>query len=212
MAAADPVDMPNWSKVYSSYSPAEFAQITGISEGTQRAWRLRGHLPPLKEGQTHARFSPEEVIAASIRSTLSKLGVPPIASYAINEHAISGALYHAILSHDGSCEVIGPPDQVEAVLKDFRDDLASRFAKRSEASNYLIWDDENGVRVVDDFQHVFDQRTVFIIAIDLTVIGARMMERGRKPIVTLEARMERDVRRVRRLSGVRANDNERADH
>jgi hypothetical protein len=140
------------------------------------------------------------VIAAAIRYTLSKLGVRPKESRIVDAKVISGALYHAILGQDGSCEAIGPPGEVDNVLEEYGDLLATELAERPDPTRYLIWDDEDGVRLVDDPQHVFDRRTASIIAIDLTVIGARMMERGRKPIVTIEAPKVPGERRVRRLS------------
>jgi hypothetical protein len=205
MEIADATTALSWPLNYASYSPAELERISGLSTDMQRVWRRRGHLPPVASG--HARFDPAQVIEISIRFALSKLGVSPTESRVIDEGAIAGALYHALLGHHGSCEVIGPPAEVDAFLDVYEDrDLAFSLAGYPEASNYLIWDDEDGVRIVDDPQGVFDQRTISTIAIDLTVVGAQMMERGRKPIVTLEASPERGVHRVRRLTGIGAND------
>jgi len=71
-----------------------------------------------------------------------------------------------------------------------------------DATNYLIWDDEDGIRIIDDPQHVFDRQTVSIIAIDLAVIGARLMAYGRKPLMSLLAPEELGRRRIRRLTGI----------
>jgi hypothetical protein len=171
----------------------------------QRLWRQRGHLP--KVGSGHARFSPTEVIEVSIRYALSRRGIPPSETPEIDPAAVRGALYHTIISHQGSCEVIGPPDDVDNFLEDYElQDFAFAIAGEPTRSNYLVWDDAEASRVVDDLNEFFDEQAVAIVAIDLTVVGARIMERGRKPVVTLEAPAVPGQRRVRRLNGIGSND------
>lgn len=196
----EPNDAPlGWRRSYASYSAGEVACISGLSPDMQRLWRRRAHLPQVGSG--HARFGPAEVAEVSIRYALSKLGVPPSESRTISREAIAGALWHALLGHHGSCEVIGPEDQVEAFLED--ESWPSHvfgLTGHPTNCNYLLWDDEGGTRVLNDPQQVFHRRTASIIAIDLEVIGERLMVRGRKPIVTLEAPLSLGGRRVRRLS------------
>jgi hypothetical protein len=194
------------SQTYASYSPGELAQISGLSTDMQRVWRKRGQLASLPSG--HARFRPMEVIEISIRYALSKLGVaiadvPPMGSLPIN-----AAIYHALLNSDGACELIGPAPDVNSFLDEFEKDhgLAFALAGKPPSSNYLIWDDEDRVRVLDDPQHVFDGMGASIIAIDLQVIGRRLVERGRKAIMTVEFPTTAGARQVRRLTGVGAND------
>lgn len=194
------------SQTYASYSPGELAQISGLSTDMQRVWRKRGQLPPLASG--HARYQPMDVIEISIRYALSKLGValsdvPPIGSL-----PVKAVIYHALLNSDGACELIGPASKIDAFMDEFREnhELAMAVAGNPSHSNYLILDDQDRVRVLDDPQHVFDGMGASIIAIDLQVIAQRIMERGRKPIITVEFPAIGGMRQSRRLTGIGAND------
>lgn len=191
---------------FASYSPRELAEISGLSTDMQRVWRKRGQLAPSSSG--HARFQPVEVIEISIRYALSKLGValadvPPIGSLPIN-----AVIYHALLNSDGACELVGPVPEVNSFLNQFKEDhgLAFALAGKPSCSNYLILDDEDRVRILDNPQQVFDGMGASIIVIDLQVIGCRLVERGRKAIMTVEFPAMAGVRQVRRLTGVGAND------
>lgn len=191
---------------YATYSPAELAQISGLSTDMQRVWRKRGQLVPLPSG--HARFHPKEVIEIAIKYALSKLGVAPAEAPELGALPINAVIYHALLNSDGACELIGPASEIDAFMDDFRDshELALALAEHPSHSNYLILDDEDRVRILDDPQHVFDGMGASIIAIDLQVIGRRLMERGRKPILTVEFPAIAGGRQVRRLTGIGAND------
>ena len=180
-----------------SYSPRELAQISGLSTDMQRVWRKRGQLPPLASG--HARFQPTEVIEISIRYTLSKLGValadvPPIGSL-----PIKAVIYHALLNSDGACELVGSAPEVNLFVDEFEKDhgLAFALTGKPSCSNYLILDNDDRVRVLDDPRDVFDGMGASIIAIDLQVIGRHLVERGRKAIMTVEFRAIAGVRQVR---------------
>ena len=194
------------SRTYAFYSPGELAQISGLSTDMQRVWRKRGQLVPLATG--HARFKPTEVIEISIRYALSKLGISLADVPAIGPLPINAVIYHALLNCDGACELIGPAQEVNSFLDVFKEDheLALALSGMPSFSNYLILDDEDRVRVVDDPQHVFDGMGASIIAIDLQVVGRRLMERGRKAIMTVEFPARAGVCQVRRLTGVGAND------
>ncbi|WEK44901.1 MAG: MerR family transcriptional regulator [Candidatus Sphingomonas colombiensis] len=194
-----------WPRSYATYSAGDLAQISGLTQDMQRLWRKRGHLPEIGGG--HARFTPNDVIMITIRYALSKLGVSPSQSPAIADIAIAGALFHAIISHAGACEVIGPAGDVDEFLSGFElDDFASDLAGHPQQTNYLVWDEDGDHRVIDRDEAIFDESTIFIAGVDLRVVGARLMIRGRKPIVTLEAPVNLTGRRVRRLTGVGAND------
>lgn len=188
---------------YASYSPGELAQISGLSTGMQRVWRARKQLRSLTSGQ--ARYDPDDVIEISIRYALSKLGVALADVPPINPLAINAVRYHALLNSDGACEVIGPSDDVASFLVEFekRHGLAFALAGKPSSSNYLIWDDQRRVRVLDDPQDVFDGMGASIVAIDLQAIGQRLIDRGRKAILTVTFPAITGARQVRRLTGVR---------
>lgn len=194
-----------WPRKLASYSAGELARISDLAPDLQRLWRRRGHLPEIGSG--HARFSPSDVIEISIRYALSKFGVSPAESRTIDARAVTGAMYHALLNHHGSCEVIGPAVEVDRFLSDSEwPETVSDILGGPLSTNYLVWGDDESVRMIDDACKLFDQQTASVIAIDLAVIGARLMERGRKPILTVEVPPEFAIKRTRRLNGVGSND------
>lgn len=198
--------LPRCSLTCASYSPGELAQISGLSTDMQRVWRKRGFLVSLTSG--HARFDPSEVIEISIKYALSKLGVAPSDAPLLDPLPINAAIYHALLNSDGAFELVGPAQKVDSLLDEFEADheLAFALAGKPSHSNYLILDDEDRVRVLDDPHHVFDGLGASIIAIDLKVIGRRLVERGKKAIMTAEFPKAVGMRQVRRLTGVGSND------
>lgn len=104
--------------------------------------------------------------------------------------------------------MVGPAQDVDRFLDEFDDghELAFVLAGKPAHSNYLILDDEDRVRVLNDPQHVFDGMGASIIAIDLHVIGRRLMDRGRKATMTVVFPLVAGARPVRRLTGLGVND------
>lgn len=193
-----------WPCQFAAYSAGELARISSMSPDMQRLWRRRGYMPHVSSG--HARFSPRQAIEVSIRYALSKRGVPPSESPHVSDEAVAGALYHAILGHAGSCEVIGPAEQVDDFLGQFEwDDFAMGLAGYPEATNYLVWDDDGTSRVVDAPDALFTG-SIVIAAVDLSAVAASLVISGRKPVISIEAPADLPGRRVRRLNGLGAND------
>lgn len=194
----------DWPRRFAEYSAGELARISGLSPEMQRLWRQRGYLPEVQSAR--ARFSPTDVVEISIRHALSRRGISPSESSTIDPDAAKGALYNAIINHQGSCEVIGPVDDVNAFLQNYEwEDFAFDLAGGPTRSNYLVWDDEGIMRIVDDVHELFDEQALAIAAIDLRVVGARITERGRKPIITLESPPTIGLKRIRGLNGVIAD-------
>lgn len=193
---------PQWSLSYASYTPKELEEITGLSTDMQRVWRRRGQLPAIRAG--HARFTPTEAIEIAIRYALSKVGLSPSESRIMETHSIGGAIYHALRSADGTCEIVGPESSVAQFRTEFEDseDLAMQLAGWPEATNYLILDDEDRLRVVDDANDVFDWVGMTIVAVDLRVVGTRLVELGRKPIMAVTFPSIAGERTVRKLTGI----------
>ena len=204
MTAKHRIAALDWPRRFAEYSAGELARICGMSPEMQRLWRQRGYLPEVQSAR--ARFSPTDVAEIIIRHALSRHGIPPSESATIDPDAAKGALYHAIINHQGSCEIIGPAGDVNAFLRDYElEDFALELAESPLRSNYLVWDDEKTMRMVDDVHELFDEQALAIAAIDLRVVGARIMERGRKPIVTLESPLTAGLKRIRGLNGVVAD-------
>ncbi|MCF2514544.1 helix-turn-helix domain-containing protein [Sphingomonas sp. G124] len=192
---------------YAEYSPGELQRISGLTTDLQRVWRRRGQLVPHRKSG-HAKFSPLEVVEITIRYALSKLGIPPGECELDLFDAFSGALFHALLNVDGACEVFGPSEDVDSFLADFAESgrIAHYLAGSPSAANYLVVNEAHEVRIVDDPQYVFDKTDPFLLVVDLELIGGRLVERGRKPIVAFYLPERKGTRTVRRLTGLGAND------
>ncbi|MFT3724633.1 MAG: hypothetical protein QM773_13750 [Hyphomonadaceae bacterium] len=75
-----------------SFSPAEVAEITGLSTLMQRDWRRRGYL---RSTDGHARFDPFDVLEVWSMKELADRGVGPVHSKDVAEWVAIGAMYHA---------------------------------------------------------------------------------------------------------------------
>ena len=193
---------------YAEYSPSELQRISGLTTDLQRVWRRRGQLVPHRKSG-HAKFSPLEAVEITIRYALSKLGIPPGDCELDLYDAFSGAIFHALLNVDGACEVFGPPEDVNSFLDDFQESgrIAHYLAGSPSAANYLIVNEEHEIRIVDDPQLVLDKTAPFLLVFDLELIGGRLVELGRKPIMSFRLPERKGTRTVRRLTGVGINDN-----
>lgn len=194
------------SITYAEYSPGDLERISGLSTDMQRVWRRRGQLPRLQSG--HARFSISEVIEITFRYALSKAGIPPSEVNIDLSGATCAAKFHAVFNH-GGCEIIGPADEVDLFLKVFAEDagqLGSFLADNPPASNYMVLNEWHEARIVDDpYQLVHDSEELNLV-FNLALVGGRLVERGRKPVLTVRLRDRAGQRTVRRLTDVGAND------
>ncbi|HEX3422297.1 MAG TPA: hypothetical protein VHS33_02690 [Sphingomicrobium sp.] len=188
------------------YTPAELEKISGLSADMQRVWRRRGQLP--SHGSGHARFSIPEAIDITLRYALSKIGIPPSDLKLDLSKATSAAMAFAIFSH-GGCEVVGPADDVDQFLLQFSEDqgeLGVYLAGSPKEFHYLVLNEWHESRVVDDPTDLVSNAEELSIVFNLELLGSRLVERGRKPVVTIRLPDRSGQRTVRWLTGVGAND------
>jgi hypothetical protein len=197
---------------YAVYTPGELERISGLGTDMQRVWRRRGQLPALGSG--HARFSIPEAIEITIRYALSKVGIAPSELELDLSEATSATMLHAVYDAEGACEIIGPADEVDLLLETFRQDntplpgrlVAGLLGSSPKSSHYLIINEWHETRIVDDPYHIVPETEELNIVFNLAPLGARLVERGRKPVVTIQFPDRSGHRTVRRLTGVGAND------
>jgi hypothetical protein len=171
----------------------------------QRVWRRRGQLPSLASG--HARFGIIEALEITLRYAASKAGISPSELQLDLAEAAKAAKFHGVFGH-GGCEVIGPPDDVDHFLEAFEEDrghLGSFLVGDPRASNYLVLNEWHETRIADDPNDlVFDTEELNLV-FNLRQLGGRLVERGRKPVVTVRFPDSPGSRTVRRLTGVGSN-------
>jgi hypothetical protein len=192
------------------YTPGDLEQISGLRTDMQRVWRRRGQLPALESG--HARFSIQEVVEITFRYAMSKIGIPPSELKLDLSEATRAAKFHAVFAH-GGCEVIGPPDEVDTFIRTFAEDhelgislVESQDASSLKPSSYMVLNEWHETRIVDDAEHLVRDTDELNIVFNLALVGARLVERGRKPVLTVRFQERSGRRTVRRLTGVGAND------
>jgi hypothetical protein len=198
--------LPEATIIEAVYTPADLERISGLRTDMQRVWRRRGQLPALGSG--HARFTISETVEITIRYALSKIGISPSELHLDLGDATRAAMAHAIFTH-GGCEVIGPSEDVDAFLCQFAEDsgeLGLSLVGNPERLHYLVVNEWHETRMVDDPEHLISDKDELNIVFNLPLIGARLVERGRKPVVTIRVLDRAGVRTVRRLTGVGAND------
>ena len=185
------------------YTPGELEQISGLGADMQRVWRRRGQLP--SRGSGHARFTIAEVVEITLRVALGKAGVPPGDLVPNLAGAASAAMHHAIFCH-GAVEVIGPAVEVEQFLRIFEEDqgdLGSNLIGDPLRSAYLVLNDRREARIVDEPGEIVAEDEELNLVFNLALVGARLVERGRKPVVSVRFPDRHAERTIRRLTGLR---------
>jgi len=191
---------------FAVYGPADVERISGLTTDMQRVWRRRGQLPSLASG--HARFGIIEAIEITLRYAASKAGISPSELQLDLADAAKAAKFHGVFSH-GGCEVIGSPDDVDHFLKIFEEDqgqLGSFLVGKPRVSNYLVLNEWHETRIVDDPEDLVRDSEELNLVFNLRQFGSRLVELGRKPVVTIRFSDRLGFRSVRRLTGVGAND------
>jgi len=185
------------------YTPGDLERISGLRADMQRVWRARGQLPPVESG--HARFTVSQTVEITFRYAVSKIGIPPSELKLDLAGATRAALTHAVFTH-GGCEVIGPSEDVDLFLREFADDdgtLGMRLAGNPDRANYLVLNEWHQTRVVgDEHDLVSTTKEEVNVIFNLALVGARLVERGRKPVVTLRFPDQSGQRAIRRLTGI----------
>jgi len=185
------------------YTPSELEQISGLGADMQRVWRRRGQLP--SHGSGHARFTIAEVVEITLRVALSRAGMPPGEVVPNLAGAASAAMHHAIFCH-GAVEVIGPAGEVEQFLRTFEEDqgnLGTFLIGNPEWAAYLVLNDRHDARIVAEPSEIMAEDEELNIVFNLALVGARMVERGRKPIVVVRFPDRPAERTIRRLTGLK---------
>jgi hypothetical protein len=193
------------------YTPADLERISGLRTDMQRVWRRRGQLPALESG--HARFGIEEVVEITFRYAMSKIGIPPSELKLDLAEATRAAKIHAVFAH-GGCEVIGPPEEVDIFIRSFAEDqgelgislVEGQGAPSVKPSSFMVLNEWHETRIVDDPQLLMRETDELNIVFNLALVGARLVERGRKPVLTVSVPERSGQRTVRRLTGIGAND------
>lgn len=185
-----------------AYTPGELEQISGLGADMQRVWRRRGQLP--SHGSGHARFTIAEVVEITLRVALSRAGVPPGEEVPHLEGASSAALHHAIFCH-GAVEVIGPASHVEKFLRTFEEDqgdLGSLLIGNPGWAAFFVLNDRREARLVGEPAEIVAEDEELNIVFNLALVGTRLVERGRKPIVVVRFPDSPAERTIRRLTGL----------
>jgi hypothetical protein len=193
------------------YTPGDLERISGLRADMQRVWRRRGQLPPLESG--HARFSIQQAVEITFRYAMSKVGIPPSEVELDLSSAARAAIFHGVLAY-GGCEAIGPSGDVDAFLSEFADDngklglslVGYQEASCLKPSNYMVLNEWHETRIVDDPNDLVSGTEELSLVFNLKLVGERLVERSRKPVVSVRFSDRAGQRTVRRLTGVGAND------
>lgn len=183
------------------YTPGDLERVSGLSGEMQRVWRRRGHLPSPDSG--HARFTGFEVLEITIRTALSRAGIPPGENVIDLSCAAKAAMYYAVYCH-GAVEVIGPTSKVDHFLHVFEDrgELGELLVGNPPVSPFFVLNDKREARIVDTADDIMLDNEELNLVYNLVSLGKRLVERGRKPIVTVKWPDEPSERFKRRLTGL----------
>lgn len=184
------------------YTPGELERISGLSGEMQRVWRRRGHIATTDHG--HARFSVTDVLGITLRTALSRAGISPGETEIDLSSATKAAMFHAVFCH-GAVEVIGPELMVDDFLHVFREDggdLGSFLVGNPPTSPFFVLNDQLESRIVDNTDKLVIDSEELNLVYNLKRLGERLIERGRKPMITVTWPEESNQRFKRRLTGL----------
>ena len=187
------------SRVDREFSPAEAAEITGVSVALQRDWRRRGILPENKSGKW-TKFALTDVIQMSVMKSFSDAGfsvqyVAEFASIAVlptlavldslpgvavfEGDNISDALKARTLGH--SVAVRGPDGEVRGA-----DQIGGRYLvmiknPATDTPSISRW---NALDGLDDF--MAEQKVVHCTIMDCHLLAELIAERATPPLIRFE--------------------------
>lgn len=192
--------------VFAEFTPAELAEMTGLSAELQRVWIRRGQLSASRGRPL--RYDAREAAEIFIRLELSRLGVSPSESAEWGRKAMPSVFWKALLAEGtGSCEVIGPQSDVDAFLHRVADDTrwADQLAGVSNAPAQYLFRADQGLWDLarsPDTMEVEGERLV-VLYINLYTAGQLLAERAKRPLITFELPTlgSSTGRTVRRLTG-----------
>ena len=94
------------------FTPAQAADMTGLSPAMQRNWRQAGHIAA-RTTET-ALFAPRELAAIRIMVVLRDVGLGPALSRSIAEQAAPSVIWLALGDHPSTWNVAGDAEQAAA--------------------------------------------------------------------------------------------------
>jgi hypothetical protein len=183
------------------YTPSELEGISGLSVDLQRVWRRRGQLPAL--AGKHARFTIADVVEITIRTALSRAGVPPSDEIDLKD-ATKAAKYHAVFSH-AAVELIGPAAAVDCLYDYFEkdsDELGRLLVGDPSQTSYLVLTAQRQTRIVDRLEDLIAHDEELNFVYNIQRLGVLLVERGRKPVFIIQWPSDPKVRQKRKLTGL----------
>jgi MerR HTH family regulatory protein len=175
--------------VESTFTAGEAERITGVSTATQRDWRRRGYLPSGKNGWT--QYETMELGSLASMGALQDRGIGPKVSRPIARSAALRIMSYA-LSRPGAIE-----DQTDGEYTRFERKRGSQsvvnWTGGGHAQRYLVvWADGQMV-FTSDIARAFGEAPEnskyqgAIIVLDLEALGALLVQRAGRPLVTVES-------------------------
>lgn len=195
-----------WRTTYAELTPAELGQVAGVPPELQRVWRKRGHLPSLNDAR--ARFDVFLACEVILLQALALRGIPPSGGASTAKKYSHLILFAALIDGEGSCEVVGPRDAVEAFVRAYEIDttIIAQLAKStfSTVLPYLVaLDDQPPVlapRLPDEEGHHVAASGAFV---NLMALGLRLSARFGKPLVHVDVSDSESPLKSRQIALIR---------
>lgn len=177
-----------WRATYAELTPAELGEVAGVPPDLQRVWRKRGHLPARKDVQ--AKFDVFQTCEVMLLQALALRGIPLSEGIPIARRYGNLILFAALMGGEGSCEVTGPKDAVDAFVRAYGVDtkIIAELARTNvrAAPPYLVaYDDQLpalATSLPDEEGHHIATTGAFF---NLVGLGLRLSARFGRPLVSV---------------------------
>lgn len=148
------------------FRSSDVTNIVGMQQDMIRLWRARGHLPK-KEGRG-AIYTAHEVAEIMVRYELSNYGITPARSLTIGQGCASNVIRNALLNYPTCCEIAGPKDSVEMLIKEHSttDKVALWLSGCEKSFDFVIRRDSDEPKIASDMSLALDDgeyKTAFVL-------------------------------------------------
>ncbi|HEV2082790.1 MAG TPA: MerR family transcriptional regulator [Brevundimonas sp.] len=163
-----------YSIMYTQFSAADAARITGVSQDEQRDWRKRGFLPPIDGGK--AKFDVKLLAGMLAAKKLQGLGIAPTTGWAL-ARSCGAMIYTRIMNRRH-----GVLDLQELA----RGPLVQTSGQSDVMARWAIADDERTWGYADDAASLADQIGAASAVLDLDRLARELVQDARRPVASIE--------------------------
>jgi len=172
---------------FSQFSAKDLGLAIGLPDDADYTWLSHSDFPQI--GQNEEIFDSVDLAAISVRYELSKIGVLPPETAALDDDISRLVLYYALLSNDQAAWVRGGLRRISQIAGQFHldDDVARRISGTEARWRYIWSTSPPNLDFAIDFGAILAaERFSAMLVLDLAVIGRNLATNSPKPLFIID--------------------------